>query len=73
MDVRMFMSLPEVEDMIDLVNPPLHYMFLTGEHIIGQKVSKQPGQLVSYYVVTSVNEDGGFQYKTMFEKLTGGQ
>jgi len=44
--------------------------FLTGNSILSQKDSKKVGDLITYYLVTDVNDETGVvNYRPVYEKL----
>lgn len=69
MNARTFAEIPSVEDMAR-VRFKVGDRFLTGTKIIAQKELKRVGDVVTYYVVTSVSSNGkNVSYKPVYEKL----
>ena len=51
------------------VNRYVGEIFLEGEHIIGQKQTKDVGDFVTYYEIVKLINDGRYEYELKYEIL----
>lgn len=50
-------------------SPKIGDMFLEGEEMIKQKIKKNKGDIISYFLIVSINK-GNIEYMEKQEKLT---
>jgi len=70
MTIVEFHSIPQIKSLTDLKKPKIGYKFLTGNKMIDQVNERQVGQEVTWFEVISVKENGQFEYKPMYSRLT---
>ena len=67
MDIKRFKSLSEEKPKRIAVGE----LFLEGKYVIAQKENKEVGDRVVYFEVTEIKENGNYEYKPVYEVLTG--
>ena len=71
MNIRDFNSLPQYETMLDGKRLKVGDKFLTGARVINQVNCKSIGDMITYYEVTNIGQNGNVSYTQRMERLTG--
>ncbi len=71
MNIKEFHELPQLDNMLHSNKLEEGDKFLTGAKVINQVNNKSIGDIITYYVVTKVQQNGNVSYAQKMERLTG--
>lgn len=64
-----FENIQELESLANYKPQKVGELFLFGRNMIDQKINKEVGDDISYFVVEAVKSNGNFTYRQVFDKL----